>query len=74
MNIIGKTIGSCVINECLILFTTDNSSDRIYKIKPPNSSGISDVIKLFDGDLKFNLSSKIQTLAFYENESIQKVY
>ena len=74
MNIIGKTIGSCVINECLILFTTDNSSDRIYKIKPPNSGGVSDVIKLFDGDLKFSLSNKIQTLAFYENESIQKVY
>lgn len=74
MNIIGKTIGSCVINECLILFTTDDSSDRIYKIKPPNSDGISDVIKLFDGDLKFNIYSKIQTLPFYENESIQKVY
>jgi hypothetical protein len=74
MNIIGKTIGSCVINEYLILFTTDSSSDRIYKIKPPNDSGVSDVVKLAELDLNFNESNKIQTLPFYENESVQKVY
>lgn len=74
MNITGKTIGSCVINEYLILFTTDDSYDRIYKIKPPNDSGVSDVVKLAELNLNFNESNKIQTLPFYENESVQKVY
>ena len=73
-NIIGKTIGSCVLNEYLILFTKDDSFDRIYKIKPPNDSGISDIVKLFEGDLNLNESNLIQTLPFYENDSIQKVY
>lgn len=74
MNITGKTIGSCVINEYLILFTHDESSDRIYKIKPPNDNGESDVILLAELNLNFNESNKIQTLPFYENESVQKVY
>ena len=74
MNIIGYTIGSCVINDQLILFTTDEGHDRIYKIRPPGYSGVSDFIVLFDGNLNFSRSSKIQTLPFYENENIQKVY
>jgi hypothetical protein len=70
----GITIGTSVINDNLILFTTDNGTDRIYKIKPPNESGVSDVIRLYDGSLNFSINNKIKTLPFYENENIQKVY
>lgn len=69
----GKCIGSCVIGDYLILFTTSSSFDRIYKVsKPTNNS--SNVIRLFRGHLNFNELNKIQTLPFYENENIQKVY
>jgi hypothetical protein len=73
----GSPIGSCVIGDYLILFTTDveNSVDRIYKIfNPMENQYLSDVILLFKGSLNFNISNKIQTLPFYENENIQKVY
>ena len=73
INILGKCIGSCVIDSYLILFTTDSSFDRIYKVFNPNSNE-SNVILLFRGHLKFNENNKIQALPFYENESIQKVY
>ena len=74
MEILGTTLGSCVINDQLILFTTREDSDRIYKIKPPNSTGESESILLFNGDLNFSKDNKIKTLPFYENEFVQKVY
>ena len=73
-NILGKCIGSCVINEYLILFTNDTTVDRIYKIKPPNNVGESYIVKLFEGSLNFSQDNLIQTLPFYENENVQKVY
>ncbi len=72
--IFGICIGTCVINNYLIVFTSDNGTDRIYKVKPPNSNGESDIIKLYEGSLNFSIDSKIKTLPFYENENIQKVY
>jgi hypothetical protein len=71
----GSPIGSCVIGDFLILFTTDidGSVDRIYKIFKPTDS-LSDTVLLFQGNLNFSLSNKIQTLPFYENNNIQKVY
>ena len=74
MEILGTTIGSCTVNDQLILFTTREDSDRIYKIKPPNDAGESESILLFSGDLNFSDANKIKTLPFYENEFVQKVY
>lgn len=77
--IIGKCLGTCVINNFLIMFTHDSSVepgiDRIYKVDNP-SNNLSNSIKLFEGNLNFidDDNNKIQTLPFYENESIQKVY
>ena len=71
----GETIGTCVINDFLVLFTHDESADRIYKISQPSpATNISETIMLFEGDLNLSNDSKIQTLPFYENENIQKVY
>jgi len=71
----GKTLGSCVLNNFLVLFTHDESTDRIYRIdRPDDVSKISNTAMLFEGNLNFNYNNKIQTLPFYENESIQKVY
>lgn len=77
INIRGKTLGSCVINEFLILFTHESGIDRIYKVhQPASDTKISDTIMLFSGNLGFvdDENHLIQTLPFYENESIQKVY
>ena len=75
MTIQGKTLGTCVINDFLVLFTHDESTDRIYKINPPDlATNISETIMLFEGNLGFNEDNQIQTLPFYENENIQKVY
>ena len=74
-NILGKCLGTCVINNFLIIFTHELNIDRIYKIsKPENNS--SKTIQLFSGNLNFidDDNHKIQTLPFYENDSIQKVY
>ena len=57
MKINGISIGTCVINDNLILFTTDNGTDRIYKVKPPNENGESDVVKLYSGNLNFNVNN-----------------
>lgn len=71
----GKTLGSCVLNDFLVLFTHDESADRIYRMGKPNDiSKISNTVILFEGNLNFSNNNKIQTLPFYENESIQKVY
>ena len=71
----GKTLGSCVLNDFLVLFTHDESADRIYRMgKPDGISKISNTVVLFEGNLNFSNNNKIQTLPFYENESIQKVY
>jgi hypothetical protein len=71
--IIGIDIGSCVIGDNLIVFTTDSGVDRIYKIREPDSY-ISDVIMLYEGNLNFSKDNPIQTLGTIENENIQKVY
>lgn len=77
INIRGKTLGSCVIGDSLILFTHESGADRIYKLnKPDESTSISNGIILFEGDLNFIDDGKhlIQTLPFFENENVQKVY
>lgn len=73
----GVVIGEATIDDELILFTTNiistiNKRDRIYKIKL-NGDNLDGQI-LFEGDLNFNPTYPIETLIFYENEYIKKVY
>lgn len=74
----GIPIGQAIIDEELIIFTTEinttdkENKDRIYKIWFEG-----EVINgkiLFKGNLNFDYNNPIETLSFYENESIKKVY
>jgi hypothetical protein len=74
----GTCLGTCNINDSLVLFTTtevvDNPNiDKIYLVKKTSSTTYSNTL-LYSGTLKFSINNKIQTLPFYENEDIQKVY
>lgn len=71
---IGVPIGTAVINNQCILFTTsetDVNKDRIYKIT------YNDELNgklIFEGNLNFNAKYPLETLCVYENEDVQKVY
>jgi hypothetical protein len=74
----GVVIGEATIDDELILFTTvfipliNDKRDRIYKIKL-NGDNLDGQV-LFEGNLNFNPTYPIETLVFYENEYIKKVY
>lgn len=68
----GTVIGQAVIDNELILFTTKESEDRIYKIWIENN--VFKGIELYKGNLDFNSEYPIETTSFYENDSIKKVY
>lgn len=82
----GIPIGQALINDELIIFTcggksslyTDMSSedldteDRIYKLWFNNGALTGKI--LFRGDLGFNYKHPIETISFYENTDIRKVY
>lgn len=72
----GTYMGHCTINNYLILFTYINiSTDAIYRIDLETKEENSYVAtRLYKGNLNFKLDHPLETLASYENESIQKVY
>lgn len=81
--ITGTTIGTAVLNDTLVLFTTTNTSavhpaekrDRIYKLYYNNAEKTAmTVTLLFTGNLNFYTGSPLETLVSYEAEHIQKVY
>ena len=69
----GKFLGYCVLDNYLVVFTTDinNNTDYIYRIDKNNGYKQE---TLFSGNLGFNTEHPIETLGVYENEFIQKVY
>ena len=69
---LGNIIGNCVINNQLILFTTDNNYDKILKYENFNTDD--DPLLLYSGDLNFNIDYPIQTYVSYESENQQRVY
>ena len=75
LKIEGTVLGHCVINEYIIIFTTDsfNKTDYIYLIKYSNSQIVEAYI-LYKGNLNFSEKHPIETLGIYENENVQKVY
>ena len=83
----GKFLGSCILNDNLILFTKDtdvsnHNPDYIYKLYFHNyGSGNDDLANnrisytlLYRGNLNFSLSNPIEAIASYESENSQKVY
>ena len=72
----GVPLGQALLDRDFILFTTDNTveinKDRIYKFwfKDGELNGL----ELFNGDLNFNTDNPIETVVYYENENIKKVY
>ena len=68
----GTPIGYSIVNNTLVIFTTDNTTDRIYKIYKTNEILYGKL--LFEGSLNFNTVNPIECIPFYENENIQKVY
>lgn len=72
----GKFLGYCVLDNYLVVFTTDttgtqDNKDYIYRID--KNDGYKQEI-LYNGNLHFNTEHPIETLGVYENEFIQKVY
>lgn len=68
----GTVIGKEVINNYLVLFTTDDDYDKIYRLEKIDDSFSS--IELYKGNLEFDVNYPIESLAVFENDDIQKVY
>lgn len=68
----GKYLGHGLTSNYIILFTKDDFYDYIYKLEYVNNRFEGEV--KFRGDLKFLLDYPIDTLSFYENDNVQKVY
>lgn len=74
-NIIGSYLGYCVITKYLVLFTRDskNDEDYIYRVNL-NTNEVVTLYNSADGDLGFDLNYPIETMPYYENDLVQKVY
>jgi hypothetical protein len=72
ISIKGTIIGHTVLNEYLILFTTELNQDRIYKLK--NEGDYFNATLLYEGSIGLSINHPIESIGIYENESIQKVY
>ena len=83
----GLIIGHAVLNNTLVLFTTEhttptdsdpipneNGLDRIYKIVFSDDFSEASVETLFEGNLNFYYKNPLETLPYYETDEIQKVY
>lgn len=71
-NLKGIPLGYGIINNNLIIFT-HSTNDIIYKIYKNNNNLIIGK-ELYKGNLNLDSEHPIETLSFYENQDIQKVY
>ena len=76
----GVILGHAVLNRTLVLFTTEHTNDlgtgydRIYKLDFSEDFSSATATLLFEGDLNFYYKNPLETLPYYETDSIQKVY
>lgn len=75
----GTIIGCCVLNDYLVLFTTDHEElDMIYRLTLNSNESdevVTEIIQLYEGvHLGFRLNNLIDAIPYYETELIQKVY
>ena len=68
----GEYLGYSIIEDYLVLFTTDAENDYIYLLKF-NEDIIEGEVK-FRGNLNFSTDNPIEALSYYENDNVQKVY
>ena len=72
----GITIGTALINHCLVLFTTGanvSTPDHIYLLTT-DTSGTFILTELYAGNLDFDIAYPLETLVSYESDLSQKVY
>lgn len=71
----GITIGTAVLNQYLVIFTTTQDYDRIYRLEYDKTADepLTGVL-LFKGNLGFSADYPLETLASYETDAVQKVY
>ena len=65
-------IGQAIINDQWVLFGIKNNNDEILKLHYVNDELICNI--LYTGNLNFSQEHHIETITFYEDEQIQKVY
>lgn len=68
----GTVIGHNVLNSYLTLFTTDNTTDSIYRLERIDDHF--ECVTLFTGNIGLSTSNPIECIGIYESETIQKVY
>lgn len=68
----GDAIGYAVVKDILIIFTHGSQGDTIYKVY--KEEGVIKGVELYNGNLNLDNDHPIETLSFYENENIIKVY
>jgi hypothetical protein len=80
LTIQGTSLGQCVINDRLVIFTIKPGQakpDYIYKLVlkvPVTGIPYFEGEVLYNGNLGFNIDNPIECLTSYETEDIQKVY
>ena len=83
----GVILGHAVLNKTLVLFTTEhttstnadpipdgNGLDRIYRLDFSDDFDSATATLLFEGNLNLYYKNPLETLPYYETDSIQKVY
>ena len=68
----GSYLGHAILNDTLVLFTHSDRQDWIWKFEYKDGELNGRI--LYGGQLGFDLNHPIETLAYYENKDIQKVY
>ncbi len=72
VTIIGQYIGHCILNNYVILFTSSEDKDYIYRLE--NKQDYFEVVRLYSGYLNFDFQYPIEAFSLYETNEIQKVY
>lgn len=65
-----ETIGHCALEDILVLFSTDNTTDKITTLNLETL----DSFELFSGSLNFSKDNLIHTEGYVESSTIKKVY
>jgi hypothetical protein len=68
----GSYLGHAILNDTLVLFTHTDEKDYIWKFEYKDGELNGKI--LYGGQLGFDLNYPIETLTYYENKDVQKVY
>lgn len=69
----GFLLGYNILNNYVIVFTTDDTLDYIYRISS-TEEGELELTLLLSGSLNFDSAFPIESVGIYETELVQKVY